>query len=342
MNKLLPRENTIYKDIENFNEHEINICIAYEFTIRNQEVIELIKNFLNLHLENLLSNCDYKPILSTDIFRDKTSRYYNIYAIQLMDKKYISVLNLFLDYPWFNDLIKQYKSKEEQYIKQRIEYELKTMKDINNFPEYKQKLTNKEKYKNEYNQIFFQYKNDNDIEDIEDDFTFRYITKNSYNLTQTYYNDDTHNIMTNTVKPNYKRPELLGVFSKMKYYNIEINQNLPQKDIEAFLKDVINDIYSNDRIKSYSELLEEDLEKANEILYINKKTNNINTLTIANMFYIYDGIKQNEKKSKIQYNLSQYNGEHSVDYKTLNKYLNIAKEYIDKLKYKELITGLKN
>ena len=53
MNKLLPRENKIYKDIENFNEHEINICVAYEFTIRNKEVIELIKNFLNLHLENL-------------------------------------------------------------------------------------------------------------------------------------------------------------------------------------------------------------------------------------------------------------------------------------------------
>ena len=98
MNKLLPRENKIYKDIENFNEHEINICVAYEFTIRNKEVIELIKNFLNLHLENLLSNGDYKPIVSTDIFRDKTSRYYNIYAIQLMDKKCISVLNLFLDY----------------------------------------------------------------------------------------------------------------------------------------------------------------------------------------------------------------------------------------------------
>ena len=342
MNKLLPRENKIYKDIENFNEHEINICVAYEFTIRNKEVIELIKNFLNLHLENLLSNGDYKPIVSTDIFRDKTSRYYNIYAIQLMDKKCISVLNLFLDYPWFDDLIEQYKSKEEQYIKQRIDYELKTVKDINDFPEYKQKLKNKKNYITDYNQIFFQYKNDTEIEDIEDDFIFRYITKNSYNLTQTYHTDDTHNIMTNIIKPNYKRPELLGVFSKMKYYNIQINRNLPQKDIEAFLKDVINDIYSNERIKSYSELLEEDLEKANEILYINKKTNNINTLTIADMFYIYDGIKQNEKKSKIQFNISHYHGEHSVDSKTINKYLDIAKEYIDKLKYKELITGLKN
>ena len=47
MNKLLPRENKIYKDIENFNEHEINICVAYEFTIRNKEVIELIKNFIS-------------------------------------------------------------------------------------------------------------------------------------------------------------------------------------------------------------------------------------------------------------------------------------------------------
>ncbi|MDD4329027.1 MAG: hypothetical protein PHD79_03670 [Aliarcobacter sp.] len=342
MNKSLPRENTVYKDIENFNEHEINICVAYEFTIRNQEVIELIKKFLNLHSENLLSYCDYKPILSTDIFRDKTSRYYNIHAIQLMDKKCISVLNLFLDYPWFDALIKQYKSKEKQYIRQRIDYELETIKDINNFPEYKQKLINREKYINEYNQIFFQYKNDNEIENIEDDFIFRYITKSSYNLTQIYHTDDTYNIMTNTIKPNYKRPELLGNFSKMKNYNIEINQNLPQKDIEAFVKDVLNDIYSSNRIKSYSELLGEDLEKANKILYINKKTNKIDTQTLADMFYIYDSINKDVKKSIIQMGLTNYHDKHLVDYGTINKYLDIAKEYIDKLKYKELITGLKN
>ncbi len=67
---------------------------------------------------------------------------------------------------------------------------------------------------------------------------------------------------------------------------------------------------------------------------------------LADMFYIYDCLKEGYSQNKIQNEIYNYYADKGIetitmDAKTLKKYKEIAIDYIDNLKYKELITGVK-
>lgn len=60
---------------------------------------------------------------------------------------------------------------------------------------------------------------------------------------------------------------------------------------------------------------------------------------MADAFYIYDCLKLNLRASEIKLNLSYYHHNRgNFDHDTYQKYKNVAINYIDKKKYKELIT----
>ena len=49
------RSDTIYQEIESFEEYELTQCVAYEMAIRNEIVIDL-KNIINKLLEKIKNN----------------------------------------------------------------------------------------------------------------------------------------------------------------------------------------------------------------------------------------------------------------------------------------------
>ena len=67
---------------------------------------------------------------------------------------------------------------------------------------------------------------------------------------------------------------------------------------------------------------------------------------VADMFFIYDAMKLSYKILKIRYILEDYYSSKGINTKsftekTIKKYYEVAKEYIDNRKYKELVTGIK-
>lgn len=157
--------------------------------------------------------------------------------------------------------------------------------------------------------------------------------------------------------PYFKRPKLKSPSYIQQNINLKINLALPKEELIAYISK-IKESYEIDRytIKIPIELLREDLEKADNEISITRPKGRQEHINIrkhinkqekyADMFFIYDAYKKSMKQKDIIQSINDYyydtkNKETYFDAKTVTKYREIAKEYIDNLKYKELITGIK-
>lgn len=167
-----------------------------------------------------------------------------------------------------------------------------------------------------------------------------------YGVPQDYNDYDLNPAVNNIVTPNFARP----YFKYKDGVNVEFELNLalPIDELIAYVSKIKDEYDKNNSIiKNPLELLGKDLDKADENLLIHKGTGRYNKHRVADMFFIYDGMKKGMKKSKIISELNYYyydknEKDTNYDYKTLDKYYGIAIDLIDNLKYKELITGIKN
>jgi hypothetical protein len=143
----------------------------------------------------------------------------------------------------------------------------------------------------------------------------------------------------------YSRPELINSFKKE--IKIELNLSLPKNELIAYISKIKDDFDEcNSVIKHPLELIKEKSNKIDENLLIHKGNGKYNKYRVADMFFIYDGMKKGMKKAKIINELNYYyydkdNKNTNFTYDTLNTYYEKAIELIDNLKYKELITGVK-
>ena len=97
------------------------------------------------------------------------------------------------------------------------------------------------------------------------------------------------------------------------------------------------------------ELLETKLKDADDLTALNtNKNKSILNLTrgvkpqnkLADIFYIYDMRKRDHTDDEIIYELYKYyNKKTAINNKTMDKYFDIIKDYIENERYKELITG---
>ncbi|QOY54030.1 hypothetical protein HUE87_09045 [Candidatus Sulfurimonas marisnigri] len=182
------------------------------------------------------------------------------------------------------------------------------------------------------------------------------VHKGFYVLQEMHKHNKTYAI--NHILPNFKR----------KIHNSNqvatfLNFSLPLNEILEYIshiKNTLNDQGNIDEriIKSPAELLGEKLDKADDINNMCSENRNSNlkcfegrkgltkTEKFADMFFIYDMIKAGKIKSEILIALDKYHDKDNIKTKsfhgdTYDKYLLIAKDYINNERYKELITGVK-
>lgn len=142
---------------------------------------------------------------------------------------------------------------------------------------------------------------------------------------------------------NFKRPKLNINPLHSRSATIELDLNKPLSELKAYIIHVKEDLENNkDMLKAPIELIGEELQKADSL------TNAVlsKQASLADMFYVYDCLKIGMSQRKIQNEVYNYYADQGIetktlDSKTLKKYKEIAVDYIDNTRYKELITGTK-
>ena len=154
------------------------------------------------------------------------------------------------------------------------------------------------------------------------------------------------------VKIGLSRPQL--EFKNSKVAAVDINFSLPKKELLAYVEKIKDDFDKDfSMIKTPIELLEEEIQKADNLVCDEKgkcfdpRLILTKQQKMADMFYIYDCLKVGISRQKIRSKIYNYYADLgtetiTMDYKTMKRYKEIAKAYIDNLKYKEMITGIQN
>ncbi|MCT7632669.1 hypothetical protein PJV95_02030 [Aliarcobacter butzleri] len=315
MDKLPQRDDLIYKEIEKFQDYELNNCIAYEMCIRNKEFknllndVELIrKNYFKvakMYAEtktakyNLKTSEDVINIVKDKIddfmefrknkIRDKLSEIYKKFGLALFDTTNNSVLDDIKD------------------------VHFRTKGSLQNMLEFKEE--------NKDGQLEFLSTNYNLKLDLPKEVSRIEYVKN--------------NLMIVTSRPKIDS-------DKSHIIEMKLNLNLPKEELIAYISKIKDDFdKDNSIIKTPLELLGETLEKSD-----NKKTpKKPKAFVYADWFYIYDYWKYEKTQGKTDKDIFvALEVENNVPYKEdmLRKIRDKMKYFIDDLGYKELITGVKN
>lgn len=151
-------------------------------------------------------------------------------------------------------------------------------------------------------------------------------------------------LLGNYIVNIFSRPQL-HIPLKFKIYLPDINISLPDEEFMNYLKELRN----SKLIRSKSEITDRYKSNSNLIYKTSRKNEramNIDDVIAspkkcADMFFIYDAYKLNMKQSEIKQSIDYYYEDKTIDAtKTLVKYHELAKEYIDNVRYKELISGI--
>jgi hypothetical protein len=317
------RSDAIYQKIEGFREdnekgfkdYEYTNCIAYEMYIRTKNynvIIQKIDECLENHKENIIllhKQFSNEELVKHEIFIDEID---SILSEIEFDTRFTNednpeILNIAIAFS--NSMFDYYEEKEEKEL-------------INDFL---------------YN-------------DVRNEFVKMIYSKNEEISSRKVLVPHPNKKFEITMHENYfdidsKKNKLSYMENERQY--LSINLNLPKDELIAYLSK-IKDEYNKDNsiIKSIFETSEKVSNIIDENLLIHKGTGKYNKNRVADMFFIYDGMKKGMKKAQIINELNYYyydkdNKNTNFTYDTLTNYYEKAIEFIDNLKYKELITGVK-
>ena len=104
----LNRSDKQYTDIEKFKKYELTYCIAYEMAIRNDEVINSVKSFVNNYI-------DYDRFLKEAIYDSDLFKKCDDDSQKLMNF-FLNPFNLYLDYHFFDDINQKIKIEEQKEL----------------------------------------------------------------------------------------------------------------------------------------------------------------------------------------------------------------------------------
>ena len=381
MANLPKRKDSIYKEIENFKYYELTPCIAYEMATRNKEVINILEklDYINelqerhpyltrfmgrfLSISDELSNKykelalkdlnELKVILEKAVDQEKTNKY----CPDWYDKFENSIDGKNMNHDQINKYIYgdiNIKDDETQLCNDYLRIIVTELQNdlVNNYRVYPDGYVMNyqgadEDYLHEVDNKKF-----NNIGTTFDGRTNESIQKGFCILQEINQNGNTYAI--NHIIPNFERKV------NDEQILIALDLSRPIEEIQAYILHIKTTLKNNDdrKMKVSNELMGEQLEKAEDILnmsYINsrgtKKTFETRSKSqlqkkFADMFFIYDAVKAEMRKSDILSCLDKYHDpdnkrKDSFNQDTYFKYLGIAKEYIENKKYLELITGAK-
>lgn len=308
------RSDSIYKEIEEFEDYEFTNCIAYEMAIRNEEAKKIIQKISKLN--SIRHHFIYR--------KNEDGDYYDLFGRS--DKYFILE----------NDLV--VKQLETKLLKTfMIDYSKINDRPCGNILLTRESLI----YIMQQGLFFLNESKINPINNTLANFT----RKDFFEIHQSYNIKTKENISklkdTRTKKLRYKDKDI----------SIPLNLNLPKDELIAYISK-IKDEYDNDNsiVKNINDLLGEDSTKADDE-HTQKKSNPIRW---ADWFYIYDCykiLKANKKDSDenlfgdIDTKLKEHYDSLKINHYSEKQYKIIKKKMIyniDNLGYKELITGVSN
>ncbi len=319
----LKRSDKQYIEVEEFANYELTQCIAYEMAIRNKENLQELDTLIDYYDKNKIKIFDLSPATSYR-FSD--------------------------EYLELDKLIENIDFLSKDYVEERIDKEVSNI--IKSISEFKTEM-----YPDDYGEPRI------DKSEI--------IKRKSY-IIQTHLTKYEEYTMVDSQDPlqieevvpsyyttsgieiaeNFKRPKF--IIDPMKSLNakVKLDLNRPLDELLAYITHIKNDLEQNkDVLKAPLELFHRQLQKADNLV-CNDKGKCFDPRKVlstqqkmADMFFIYDSLELGYTQTKIRNEVYNYYADKSIDSitldpATLRKYRDIAVDYIDNKRYKEMITGI--
>lgn len=359
LSKIKPRKDYAY--IEEFQTYELTPCIAYEMALKNKSVKDLLAK--HEQINKMMNESEYtdRRHFSERNFKDAKN-----HPLQTLLKEYEN-----LSYEEYEAVImrktssykkaieKDYKKFIEDYIYQCTELSIIELRSLERKIEdelinyylvyptgYQRKfpgapgicadtVTNSKKKKSHSANT-----------DPDKGPVAQTIVHDEFIQIQGVYTDH-KTYFVNNIAPNFQRQ-----VNDQNQMNIAINFSLPLEEIQEY----IARIHKGIDFKSPLELLGNELKKADDLTKLNTKNKKGKKIELdatkgetpqyklANLLYIYDMKEEGFNNTDIIYELElEKNKEKenltAISENTIKKYYEIAKEYIDNAKYRELIIG---
>lgn len=315
------RSDSIYQEIESFEEYSYTNCITYEMAIRNDD------------LKKELSTYTEEDFRKPPIGQDRNIRQEKFKKIGI--KYFFDVWN-YLEMTYSGERYSSRKLNNTSYGSNTNVFLRNKIKDITEFevnikrrPFRKPGLLDNRKPNNNSNISILKKIH------FSKDFL-------SISTEGSFYQ---YKLFLIQSRPNMYIPRNFDVQS------LNLNLALPEEELLLLLKIYKKEFdRNNSLLRNQDEIKGQEINRTGNKIKINDKeiifNKHINTRDkVADMFFIYDAIKIGMRKSQITNSITlnyynRYERGTTFDNKTLNKYLKIAQLYIDELKYKELLTNI--
>ena len=293
---------------------------------RDDAIYKEIEEFKDYEITN---NVAYEMMIRNDEFKkDRLSIVEEITPILLMSSE-------------INKKIQQSK-KDDTSIDKELD-------DFLNNDEYDKIFKNASNTSNKWGITLNEMKNAYNLEFLFLKGNHQYFKENNKFIWDESIIDLNRNI-TNHYNYQSSRPSI-EIKNISKVVEIKLNLSLPKEELIATISKIKDDA-DEGNIKAPIEVLGTELQKADNLICDTKGKcfDAREVLTkqqkLADMFFIYDCLKVGITQRKIQnevYNYYMDKGIETItlDAKTLKKYREIAIDYIDNMRYKELVTGVK-
>ena len=301
------RSDEIYKEIENFKDYELTQCVAYEMAIRNEDNLKKINFLEEYYNDNKKEIFAFTKVKESILYKEKYS------------KEFLKVENLIQDID-FLSYVYDDKRFSIGYILKEVSIHKKKQEVEDNYFEIHSETIKRDGYK------------------VQTELTkVTNIDKLDY-----FY------VGFSKILNDFQRPKIRYNSVNTKTITAEIDITKPLNEIISFITHIKKDLEENSEIiKAPIELIENEFQKDNSSIHYEKGIRKILSVQqkLANMFYIYDCIKIGATQRKIQNEVYNDYADNNIetktlDAKTLKKYKDMAIDYIDNTRYKELVTGV--
>ncbi len=327
-----------YKEIEEFTDYELTQCIAYEMAVRNQKNIDRIDRVVDF----------YKK------YKEDINYYVNLTGMKNNSTRGRMPLNI------LHDLILDIEVVNFDYRRGALSH-VDSENISNEFYEVIDSITGGIGTAFAKHDEAYTSKGATDIERVHESNGYRVKTTvktMDYKVIAEGKEQKVFGYKTN-ITEKFKRPRVKLNEATSKIVKIELDINRPLDELLAYITHIKQDIDKNKKVlKAPIELFGEELQKADDVSRMCTETKNgkeicfdgrkgiTRTQKLADMFFIYDAVKQGAKELWIRTALSEYYETigkiTDMSDKTFRKYRDIAIDYIENERYKELITGVKS
>lgn len=363
------RSDSQYVEVEEFADYELTQCIAYEMAIRDWHYKDLADGAVQYYNQN-------KESIDLYVSRDESDNY-TLEQTKKASEDFYELNSLLSEIDVIKSEYGFIVSSKNKYRDYRLGSEFWDIVDICSLAvmpnedkldqgkgtlihqkDMKEIQLTKEIIRDGYSMDIILSTDDDDCYFVDDegypedggevrtikDYA-RFIEENGY------FNDFTctSNIR---IEENFKRPLVRVEKHKTIKPEITLNMNRPLDELIAYITHVKKDTEKNNLIKLPIELLGLELTRGDNLV-CNEKGDKcfdprsilIKQQKMADMFYIYDCIKEGYAQVKIRNEVYNYYADKgleniTLDPSTLRKYKDIAMEYIAYGKYKEMLSGI--